>query len=191
VTWAPDYVTSTVAKSWLRIDDTDDDAQVSTAIAAASRSVDRATGRQFGLTAAEDRTYASGWWRHEGVYRAIIDDLMTTSGLVVTDPAGDTVSSDDYALGPVNAAAKGRPWEWIDLPTSGDYVITASWGWSSVPSTITGAVLLQVSRLLARRESPFGVAGSPAAGSELRLLARLDPDVDVMVRPYRRRWATA
>ena len=49
------------------------------------------------------------------------------------------------------------------------------------------ATLLQASRLAARRDSPFGVAGSPDAGSEMRLLARVDPDVAVALEPYRRR----
>jgi hypothetical protein len=65
--------------------------------------------------------------------------------------------------------------------------VTALWGWSAVPPAIEQATLLQASRLLIRRDSPYGVAGSPEAGTEIRLLARLDPDVDVAVAPYRRR----
>jgi len=49
------------------------------------------------------------------------------------------------------------------------------------------ACLLQSSRIAARRDSPFGVAGSPETGSELRLLDRVDPDVAVTLSRYRRR----
>ena len=66
--------------------------------------------------------------------------------------------------------------------------VTARWGWAAVPSTIKQATLLQASRLLARRDAPFGIAGSPDVGSEIRLLARVDPDVAVAVAPYRRWW---
>jgi hypothetical protein len=41
------------------------------------------------------------------------------------------------------------------------------------------ATLLQASRFHARRFSPYGVAGSPELGSELRLLAKLDADVEL------------
>jgi len=44
------------------------------------------------------------------------------------------------------------------------------------------ATVLQANRLLKRRHAPFGVAGSPELGSELRLLARVDPDVAVSLR---------
>jgi hypothetical protein len=43
---------------------------------------------------------------------------------------------------------------------------------------------MQASRLLSRRDAPFGIAGSPEMGSEMRLLAKLDPDVDLLVQPY-------
>jgi len=53
-----------------------------------------------------------------------------------------------------------------------------------VPTTVKQATLLQASRVFARREAPFGVAGSPDMGSELRLLEKVDPDVAVMLVPY-------
>ena len=46
------------------------------------------------------------------------------------------------------------------------------------------AAQLQSSRIYARRATPFGVAGSPEGGI-VRLLSRLDPDVELMLRPYR------
>jgi hypothetical protein len=57
--------------------------------------------------------------------------------------------------------------------------ISAVWGWDEVPTTVEQATLLQASRFHARRFSPYGVAGSPEAGSEMRLLAKLDPDVEL------------
>ena len=66
--------------------------------------------------------------------------------------------------------------------------VTASFGWAAVPETIKAATIRQTARFFYRREAPFGVAGSPSMGSEIRLLAQADPDVVVMVRPYRRMW---
>lgn len=57
-----------------------------------------------------------------------------------------------------------------------------------IPAGVTQACLLQASRFFARRYSPFGIAGSPENGSELRLLSRVDPDVAVVLAPYRVWW---
>jgi hypothetical protein len=48
------------------------------------------------------------------------------------------------------------------------------------------ATLLQGGRLYTRRSALFGIAGSPESGSEMRLLSKVDPDVAVMLRGYRR-----
>jgi hypothetical protein len=62
--------------------------------------------------------------------------------------------------------------------------VTALWGWTAVPVAVKQATLLQASRFFSRRHSPYGVAGSPELGSEIRLLARVDPDVGVSLRDY-------
>jgi uncharacterized phiE125 gp8 family phage protein len=196
--WAPDYVTAPDLKAYLRIDDTVDDAQVALAITAASRAVDRHTNRQFGLAAAaEERRYTASWDRRRCRWVVGIDDLMTVTGLVVTTEAGTV---DAYELQPGNAAAEGRPWtrlvvqpESAVIPTGIEDGVTveARWGWTTVPVPVQQATLLQASRLFKRRDAPFGVAGSPELGSELRLLAKVDPDVAVVLGPYVRWWAAA
>lgn len=52
---------------------------------------------------------------------------------------------------------------------------------SPVPKPVSIATKLQASRWYKRRDAPFGVAGSPELGSELRLLPKLDPDVEVLL----------
>lgn len=188
--WAPDYCTLAEAKAFLHVDDTDDDVQIAVAISAASRTIDRYAGRQFGKVAVvETREYATVYDRHLGCYVAEIDDLQTTTGLIVLDE--NAVEVTDYALAPENALQKGKPYERILTSTAGPFTITASWGWTAVPVSVKQATLLQAARFMARRDSPFGVAGSPAQGSELRLLARVDPDVAVSLDPYRRNWWAA
>lgn len=200
--WRPDYATATELAEFVRITDSLDEAQLSLAVAAASRAIDDATHRQFGLVdAPENRYYTAGWDRLRHRWVVPIDDLMTEVGLLVAYDADDdqTYASTitNYQLRPLNAAADGSPWtEIVVRPGSavqpgtveGGVRVTARFGWSAVPDTIKQACLLQASRLLSRRDAPFGVAGSPDAGSEVRLLARLDPDVAVSVTPYRREW---
>lgn len=179
--WQPDYLTGDAFNDFLRVTDDADETEAAGAIAAASRAIDRRCRRQFGkVDTPEARWYPTRPWRGRAV--AVIDDLMTTDGLVVG--AGIT----DYELWPVNAPQDGKPWERILLPRGTDgAALTAGWGWlPGIPETIVTACKLQSSRFLARRDSPFGVAGSPELGNELRLLARLDPDVMVMVESYRR-----
>lgn len=199
--WAPSYVAVSDLKAYLGIDDTDNDAQLTLAISAASRAIDRYCRRQFGLVAApEARYYTARWSRRRGLWVVPIDDLMSAVGLVAkVDTAGDgtyatTIVSGTYVLRPRNAAVKGEPWTevaFLDtaaaLPTGvdGEVQITAPWGWTAFPDTVKQACLLQGSRVYARKEAPFGIAGSPD-GSELRLLAKVDPDVAVMLVGYRK-----
>lgn len=202
--WKPDYATVSEARDYLRIGDSADDVALARAISAASRAVDRATNRQFGLVdAPEARYYTPKWDRDRCRWVVEIDDavVVTGAGFALDDGTSYTwstsLTASDYDLMPRNAPALGRPYtELVIRQTSSARVLgvqdglkaTVRWGWTSFPTTIVGAVLLQVSRLHARRDSPFGVAGSPDVGSELRLLDRLDPDVADMVRAYARWW---
>ena len=182
--WAPDYAEVDDLAAYTRIPDDADDVQLGLAIATASRGIDDHCRRQFGLVAApEARHYPVRWDARRGQYVADIDDLMTTTGLELD---GEAVA--DPLLLPRNAAAKGGPWTTLvlsDAPAR-EVEITARWGWAEVPDAIVQACLLQASRLFSRRNSPYGVAGSPDTGSELRLLAKVDPDVAVALRPYRK-----
>jgi hypothetical protein len=191
VAWAPDYVTEDELASYLRIADPLDDPQLALAIAGASRAIDQATNRQFGrVDAPEVRTYRARPDYELGRWVVDIDDTQEAPTAVEVD--GTAVAS--FALEPRNAAQEGRAWTRLVFTgdseatpcASSDVAVTARWGWTAVPATIQQACLLQASRLHKRRDAPFGVAGSPDMGSELRLLAKVDPDVEVMLRAYRR-----
>lgn len=213
-----DYVTRADLKAYLRIPDADtgDDAQVDLAVTAASRAVDHAMSRAFGV----DSTPVVRYFTYQPVTRHTLAvdpfdgrealdvvDISTTTGLVVKVDQDDDGTFEttltlntDYRLAPWNASADGRPWETIVLSASQSFPrivrgveVTASFGWAAVPSVVKNATLLQASRFFKRRDAPFGVAGSPEMGSEMRLLARLDPDVAVLtgLHPYRRIWGVA
>jgi hypothetical protein len=198
--WAPDYITDDQLKSYERIkpDDELDDEQIAWAITTASRAVDDACGkgfdRQFGLVdEPEERLYTPRWSPHRCRWVVPVDDFQTTDDLVVTVD-GDVVTGS--RLLPLNAQKKGRPWELIVLPSGvdvcgeeGEVGVTVAWGWTTVPVPVEQATALQASRFLARRNAPFGVAGSPETGSEVRLLDKVDPDVAVSLKDYvRRAW---
>ena len=193
-------------------DDPDSDVQY-LALASAARAIDVATNRNFGPPAAAVSaryfTYAPphaadtpwsinavDWYRHATLD---IDDVFDTTGLTV---AFDTSGNGDYGTaittwraGPANAPGRQMPYTRLVFdsgtypPSVPDGVkVEALWGWRSVPPTITNANLIQAARFLKRRDAPFGVAGSPELGNELRLLSKLDPDVAVMVGAYKRNW---
>lgn len=205
--WKPNYCTTLELAAYARIPsgDTADDVQIGLAITAASRAVDKFTGRQFGLTgSAVARVYTYAGECVDGRRALPVDDVQTTTGLAVAldlDENGvfeqSLVNATDYDLWPYNAAADGKPWTHVVLrPTAAAYFpsvargvqVTANFGWSAVPDAVKQATLIQANRLLKRREAAFGVTGSPEMGGELRLLERLDPDVAVGLRPYRRIW---
>lgn len=193
MTWAPDYGTVTQLRDYVSADPDSDVAPfLALWLTTASRNVDLFCARQFGKVAlAETRFYPSGWDRHLGEYTATIDDLMDTTGFTVTDYNGTVLTAADYELRPLNAPAKGKPYTEICLPTAGRYGLLGLWGWNTAPSAVTVGMLLQGSRLNKRRDSPFGIAGSPQQGSEIRLLAQLDPDFKTSLRPYVRPWWAA
>lgn len=188
--WAPDYITLEDLKDVVDIDDAEDDTYLSLIPSTTSRAVDRATLRQFGqVDTVEQRTYRVRYSRSRGVWRVIIDDVQDTTGLVMPN--------EDYTLGPENADKLGKPWTYADFtedPTGdrcGFTSMTALWGWTAVPDAVKLASFLQGNRWSSRKDSPFGVAGSPDQGTELRLLARVDPDVAVSLRNFRRDWWAA
>lgn len=208
--WAPSYATVDDLRDFVRVDDAADDAVIETALAGASRAIDYACdarpdhSRQFGQTdalearyfTAEPRGYGSAL---RGQWVAVCDDIATPVGLLVLVGFAPAVEVTGTTLLPRNADKHHRPYTAIgfagsSLPCPSDLAddvrIEAVWGWPSVPEAIHLACLLQASRLVSRRDAPFGVAGSPEVGSEVRLLAKLDPDVETLVRPFVRKIGT-
>lgn len=202
--WEPDYITSDELKTEVRIPltDTQDDALIARVITSASRSVDLYTKRQYGATATAEARYYSPWFDEDlNRWVAYIDDIMTVAALAVAIDDDDdntfsaSLTSSEYVLLPRNAAQKSRPWTRISILNSAhsqplrrpeSLRITATYGWTSVPVTIKNATMLQASRYFDRRNSPYGVEGKPDNNSDQELLQELDPDVELMLKGYRR-----
>jgi hypothetical protein len=181
--WAPNYALAEDLADYERADVDDEGDRLDSALSASSRTIDRFTRRQFGaVEALEARRYPVRY--RSGCWVVDIDDLQDVTGLLV-----DGVTAVAPDLRPYNAVLNGMAWTRLVLdtePAADTVLIVAPWGWSAFPETIVEATLLQASRVFKRRDAPFGVAGSPDSGSEMRLLAKLDPDVEVMCRKYRR-----
>lgn len=197
--WEPDYLSLVDAKTYLRISHNNDDADISSAIAAASRGIDKHCHRQFGNLADPYLLRYRAWYnRQDCLWTVGIRDVYSTAGLVITV---DGTAVTEYDLLPDDAALRSRPWERITFRREAERQPTGiplevgvlgKPGWAAQPLAVGHACRLQVSRLHHRRDSPFGVAGSPQAGSgELRLLERLDPDVSVGLKSFVRRWSAA
>jgi hypothetical protein len=201
----PDYATTADVKSQLRITDTADDAAVAIAVTAASRAIDKACDRQFGLVdAAAARFYQYEGAHISGRWAVAIYDLMTTTSLTVELDQGQDGTYErtltygtDFDLWPANAAGDVKPWTHLVFRPQAaawpagfyqELKVTASWGWTAVPTVVKQACLIQAARFFVRRDSQYGVAGSPEQGNELRLLDRLDPDVAVALTAVRRHW---
>lgn len=184
--WKPDYITTAQLKSYLDISDSVDDVELASWCTASSRAIDDKCNRQFGQEAAPvARTYrrTPSYNVETGLWELEIDDVQTATGALVN---GVALASSGAVLLPDNAAVDGEPWTRLGFsscptpPAPGapvTNVLTMRWGWSAFPAQVVAAAKLQSNRWNARRRSPFGVAGSPEQGSEIRLLARLDVDV--------------
>jgi hypothetical protein len=177
------------------------------ALEAAARAIDRECGRQFHvMTTATARVYAIGlstmpvgWPLFGRRFAVDTDDFADVAGMQVAfDATGNgsyTTVSTAYRPTPFNGPAKGFPYTGLlfDIgllpPFYGGMVqVTAKWGWLATPPNVVYANLIQASRFLKRRDSPYGVAGSPDMGNEIRLLAKLDPDVALSLRSYKAEW---
>jgi hypothetical protein len=190
------YCTLSDLKTSLAIEDIQDDTGLEAAILTASRMIDDYTGRFFyrdGTTAAPvTRYYTPDSW-----YITNLDDFVSLNQIALDDDFDQTyttiLATSDYLIDPVNNARRG--WPYTRITAIDRYIfpyaypqsvrVQAVWGWPSIPAEIAMATKIQASRLFIRRQSPFGIAGTPELGT-VRLSSRLDPDVEALIRPFRK-----
>ncbi len=182
-------------KESLRITDDEDNTLLQVALDAAKELIDEHCNRTFDTVAMPEIRYfepANGIVVVDDIYDAT--DLIVEIEGVAVSPA-EPITSPGYRLHPRNAASKGEPFTSIAYETypfgrpfllagiRGTAGITTQfWGYAAaVPESVRQANLLQASRIFSRRLAPFGVAGSPEIGSEIRLLSKVDPDVAVLL----------
>lgn len=191
------YATLAEVKAALRIPsaDTIDDTLIELAIESSSRALDTYTGRYFYNAGTATRYFVA-----DTNYYTVIDDAITITEVATADDLDavyDNVwDSTDYQKEPLNNVSGGiTGWPTTALRAVDDKLfpvnsqeacvkITGTWGWSAVPIAIKQATILQAARVFKRNESPLGVLSSPDLGF-IRVGTRIDPDVAMLVDPYR------
>lgn len=181
------------------VTDVGEDAILEAVVEATSRLIDGYCGRFFWLDSADaTRYYTAGW-----PDLLITDDIVSITTLS-TDSDGDGTYEDtwttaDWEFEPYNAALEGYPYTCLRTKPNGDYdfpsmrkgvKIEGKFGWPAVPKPVKEACLLQAERLAKRKDAPFGVVGSTDMG-QMQVIPKLDPDVKLLLEPYRRLWVGA
>lgn len=187
----------------LGIPDTDDDTRLEAAIAAASRQIDAHCGRRFWRDAdPKVREY-----RPTEAQRADVDDISTTTGLIVKldeddDGTFETTLTNvtHFLLAPFNAADETpvRPWCEI-LLVDGDIFprsmsgrpglqVTARFGWPAIPDDVVQACIIQSKNLYKATAGTFvGYQLSVESGVAVRNPS-LDPVAAALLEPFRKVW---
>lgn len=192
---ATEYATLAALKAARRKGDTGDDAALQSALAAASRAIDRKTGRRFYLDPAASARVFRPHGRTVATCdgeRLLVDDIGASDGLVVEVGSGSSwtpLTSGEYETAPDSAISKGEAiTSLLRLSAYWGYGamdrvrVTAKWGWPAIPDEIAQATLLLANRLYMRKDNPEGITGSAEWG--VIRLSRWDPDVETLVGPY-------
>ena len=193
------YTTLSEVKDILRITDSVDDTLLETSIEAASRQIDTHCERVFTSSTAT-RVFVPN-----DSYLTEIDDLVSLTTLKTSSNIDGTFditwTSTDYQLEPLNGLSGGLSAPYTHIRAVGDYLfptanfpsstgeasvqVTGVFGYgTAVPTDIRQACNLLAIRQYKRYDSPLGVAGFGDIG--VVRVSRIDPDVDMMLAPYRK-----
>lgn len=189
------YATLAQVKSALRITDTVDDSLLEMAVESASRAIDSYAGRNFYSSGTATRYFAP-----QDSTVVVTDDLISVTTIESSSSVDQdydiTWSAADYQLEPLNGIVDGLPTPYTQIRATGNKFyntwnqeatvrITGTWGFASVPISVTQACIIQASRIYKRLDSPLGVAGFGDLGV-MRISQKLDPDVAQLVDSYRK-----
>lgn len=186
------------------VSDTGDDSRIEQCVEAASRMIDRRTGRKFwqDSTVQTREFYADDYYELRSQADQVLD-ISTTTGLIVKLDEGDTGAfgttltiSTHFLLQPANSGdeSPAEPYTAIRLvdgayrfpmSTSGrpGVQVTAKFGWATVPTDVAKACLIQAVQLFKSGDAVFGGL-SFGDGSFLRVRAGLHPVTEALVAPY-------
>ena len=192
------YATADDLAAFLRINDDTEHPYLEGLLSSATEAVTAFCGQPFTAAAstATARTFEAKYCDVLPVY-----PISSTTDLVVkTDTSENgtfetTWASTDYQLEPLNQISGSiTDHPYTRIRAIGGYVfpvskralveVTARWGWTTVPASVRDATLMHAARLHERRNAPAGiVAGDGFIG---RTALGLDPDVKMLLEPYRR-----
>lgn len=184
------YVESAAFKESVSIPDTATDADVTMALGAASRAVERVTNRKKFW---KDTSPVTQKYTAYSTNQVFLDDDVVQINQVTVD--GVTVT--DYLPEPLNAAAEGEPYTWLSSDSCvftstkrGGIQVTGLFGWPAIPDEVRQMVTILAARLLMRtRQAPFGIVTVGSIDSAAVQLARTDPEMALLVGPLTRQEA--
>lgn len=175
----------------------DEEARADQCIGAASRAVDLYCGRQFGKSdSPEARLYTAHWDKSFCTYVVEVEDLFSMSGVAVTYDSGNDgwfATTLTVTALPLRAVINGLPYTELMVTEGsvsdrfGAVKVTGSFGWAAVPTSVKLATMMQANRWFHRADSPYGIFGG-SEFSEGKIFYKVDPDVESILRPYRRVW---
>lgn len=192
------YASPAEFKSWAGIDDVESDTEIQMVLDAATRSIDRVTGRHFTLEEGVTKYYVANYADHLNVSDLIAADSISID-VNGTRTYSETLSAANYELLPYldeTGATSVRFQEIRVWPTSSSLFspgytvrIVGDFGYvdedGNTPADIKQACLILASRLWKRRETPFGVLSIPDLGTTAQI-RKTDPDVANLLEPYTR-----
>lgn len=190
------YCTVDDVKGQADIPDSLDDTRVQLAIDAATELIDGHTHRHFNVVDTGTSSHkTTRLYAAAGPTLVQLDDVVQVDLVETRSAPGAsyvTVDADDYALEPENAAADSWPFETLHrlagrgLWPSGRSGVRVSgfFGWAATPNSVKQACVFQAVRWLKRKDAPFGIASLGLDEPGMRLLAKLDADVQVMLTRY-------
>ena len=183
------YIDRDVLKQILFLTETDEwDEYLDLLIRSVADAIDQHTGRTFLTTGLEETRY----FRGRGGRHLEVDDTYSVTSLKM-DTNGDgtfdetLTEGDDFDLHPLNEGAKTRVVLRSEsslgaFPHGSKAIeVVGLWGWETVPGSVEQAAMLTATRWFKRKETDYKEA-SEAGATRL-----LDPDVLVILEPYRRR----
>ena len=167
---------------------TDQDSVMEDTIEAASRSIDKYTGRKF---YAASGTY---YYTPSHFDLLFVNNDIVSIGTLSTDEDGDrtyetTWSATDYDLLPFNESVKTMievtPQGLYNFPLDRKSVkIEGTFGIDGAPHDIREACLLLSARYFKRKDTPFGIAGVTELG--VTQMLQQDTDIQALLNPWRR-----
>jgi hypothetical protein len=206
------YCTLAELKNWLMPNlastDLSQDASLGVAITAASRLIERYTGRRFYSTSADETLYFTASQADVLMPRDLGVDILSITTLY-TDEDGDrtferTWTATDFDLEPYNAASEYKPFTHVRVTPDGNYTfptgrkgikLAGRFGFctqANIPlwaPEVRDACLMQASRLFERRVTPMGAGGSDVFGQFRVAPGRLDDDIAQLLGGYLRELA--
>jgi len=188
------YITLADLKDGLDITDTTDDTVLEDVINAVSRAIDNLCERHFYTTNSDETRYFTPHQRDQ-IWTGDIVSITSLKTDGDFDRAySDTWATTDYDLYPYNATLDGIPAYRIDTAPDGDYTFALSpkyvqiigkFGWSAVPYPVEQACLLWSMRAWERHKTVLGVSATTALGQMQVKVPPPDPDVELMLQPYK------